>query len=111
MRLSELIAATVVDVDGQSVGGVGDVRLVQDGPYQEAFGAALRVEGLVAGRHGLAARLGYDRGDVKGPWLLWTVFRRSESRARYVAWEQVAEIRDGVVHLSVRADALRGIPR
>jgi hypothetical protein len=111
MRLSELIASTVVDVAGEPIGGVGDVRLVQDGPYQEAFGPALRVEGLVAGRQGLAARLGYDRGDVKGPWLLRTLFRRSEARARYVAWEQIAEIRDGVVHLSVRADALRKIPR
>ena len=70
MLLSELIAAVVVDVEGNEVGAVGDVRLVQDGPFVDPFGAAFRVEGLVAGGHALATRLGYHRGDVVGPRLL-----------------------------------------
>jgi hypothetical protein len=100
MQLSELIAARVVDVDGRKVGTVGDVRLIQDGPYLEAFGAALRVEGIIAGRHGLATRLGYHRGDVTGPWLLRTLFRRIEARAHYIPWPHVQRIDQGVIHLN-----------
>jgi sporulation protein YlmC with PRC-barrel domain len=106
MLLSELIAAVVVDVDGRKVGAVGDVRLVQDGPFLEPFGAALRVEGLVAGRNGLATRLGYHRGDVGGPWLLAKLFRVLERRARYVPWDVVQRVEDDIVHLSVRSSAL-----
>lgn len=106
MLLSELIAAIVVDVEGRGVGTVGDVRLVQDGPYLDPFGAAFRVEGLVAGRQGLATRLGYHRGNVIGPSLLAKVFRAIERRARYVPWDAVDRVEDGVVHLSVRSSTL-----
>jgi hypothetical protein len=111
MILSELLAATVVDVDGRSVGSVGDVCLVQDGPYLDPFGAALRVDGLVAGRHGLATRLGFRRGNVTGPWPVRALFRSLESRARYVSWDQVAAFEDGVVRLSVRSTELADVPR
>ena len=103
MLLSELISAVVVDVEGNEVGAVGDVRLVQDGPYLDPFGAAFRVEGLVAGGHALATRLGYHRGDVVGPRLLALAFRALEARARYVPWAAVDRVEDGRVHLSVRS--------
>jgi sporulation protein YlmC with PRC-barrel domain len=106
MLLSELIAAVVVDVDGRKVGAVGDVRLVQDGPLLDPFGAALRVEGLVAGRNGLATRLGYHRGDVVGPRLLAKLFRAVEGSSRYVPWDVVERVEDGHVHLSVRSTDL-----
>jgi len=100
MQLSELIAARVVDVEGRKVGTVGDVRLIQDGPYLDAFGAALRVDGIIAGRQGLATRLGYHRGDVTGPWLLRTLFRRIEARAHYIPWPHIQRIDQGVIHLN-----------
>ena len=70
MRIGELLHSTVVDADGKRLGSIDDVRLVQDGPYLEGFGAALRVDGLVVGRGGLAVRLGYHRHGVRGPALL-----------------------------------------
>ena len=89
MRLSELLHSEVVDDRGERYGTVDDVRLVQDGPLQGGFGAALRVDGVVIGRGGLGVRLGFHRGDVRGPWLLNTIFSRLERRARYVPWGQV----------------------
>ena len=50
MSLSELIAAVVVDVEGNEVGAVGDVRLVQDGPFLDPFGAAFRVRWMLSRR-------------------------------------------------------------
>ena len=90
MRLAELLDSTVVDVEGHALGSVNDVRLVQDGPVLEGFGAALRVDGLVVGAGSLAVRLGYHRNRVKGPALLKLVLGALERRARFVAWDEVA---------------------
>lgn len=89
MRIGELLASTVVDRDGARLGGVKDVRLVQDGPYIEGFGNALRLDGLVVGGGGLAARLGYHRHGVRGPALLRWAFGAIERRAFYVPWRDV----------------------
>jgi hypothetical protein len=67
MRLSDLLGADVVDEAGRSAGHVHDVRLVQDGPLVGAFGAGLRVDGLIVGRRSLGARLGYERREMRGP--------------------------------------------
>jgi hypothetical protein len=95
MRLSELLGRPVLDADGRAMGTVKDVRLVQDGPYVEGFGQALRVEGLLFGRGALGVRLGMARANVQGPWPLTTVFRRLERRARYVEWDDVTRHDDG----------------
>jgi hypothetical protein len=89
MRLSDLLASTVVDERGHVYGKVDDVRLVQDGPLLGAFGAALRVDGIVIGRGGLGVRLGFLRGKIGAPWLLNALFTRLERRAKYVSWQQV----------------------
>jgi hypothetical protein len=73
---------------------VDDVRLVQDGPILGGFGAALRVEGVVAGGGSLGVRLGFHRGRVKGPWPLKVLFSHLENRAVYVPWEQVTSFAD-----------------
>jgi uncharacterized protein YrrD len=106
MRLSELLHSHVVDVEGNDVGSVDDVRLVQDGPLLLPFGAAFRVEGVVVGHRAVGVRLGYHRGDVKGPWLLKALFHRLERRARYVPWEDVVSWEDDVVRIRVRRDDL-----
>jgi sporulation protein YlmC with PRC-barrel domain len=100
MRLSEVLACRVVDAAGQEIGSVNDVRLVQDGPYVEGFGAGLRVEGFVTGSGRVGERLGYHRGGVEGPWILRTIFARLERRGCYVPWSKVDHVEDGVIRLS-----------
>jgi hypothetical protein len=84
--ISDLIGAAVVDADGKRLGKVTDVRLVQDGPYIEGFGNALRVDSLVIGRDGIANRLGYARGGVHGPWLVRRLASAVEGKAWLVPW-------------------------
>jgi hypothetical protein len=107
MRLSDLLGFTVFDSTGVEVGRINDVRLVQDGPYIEGFGAGLRVEGFVAGPGGVGERLGFHRGGVEGPWILRVIFRSLERRGRYVTWDKVTKMEDGTVRLSVPASTLR----
>jgi sporulation protein YlmC with PRC-barrel domain len=89
MLMSDLIGSHVVDADGKRLGRVTDVRLVQDGPYIEGFGNALRVDGLVIGRAGIANRIGYARGGVRGPWLLRRLASALEGKAWIVPWTDV----------------------
>jgi sporulation protein YlmC with PRC-barrel domain len=110
MRLSDLLHSEVVDADGVALGSVDDVRLVQDGPVQGVFGAALRVEGLLVGRGGLGVRLGFTRVGVKGPKPLKALFGAMERRSRYVRWEQVASADDRVVRLLARAGDVGPVP-
>jgi hypothetical protein len=97
--LSELLHSEVLDSDGQALGRVDDVRLVQDGPVIPGFGSALRVDGLVVGGGGLAVRLGYHRHGVRGPALLKAIFATLERRAHFVPWELVAEWDGSTVRL------------
>lgn len=106
MRLSELLQAHVIDAEGNDLGSVDDVRLVQDGPMLVPFGAAFRVEGLVVGRGAVGTRLGYRRGGVEGPWLLRILFQALERRARYVPWEQVTSWEGDVIRITGRGDKL-----
>lgn len=48
-----LLGAPVHDADGEHVGAVADVRLVQDGTVIGPYGAAYRLSGLIVikGRH------------------------------------------------------------
>lgn len=92
MRLSEILGCEVVDERGRSAGKVHDVRMVQDGPPIGQFGARLRLSGLMVGRWALGARFGYDRGDMKGPWLLKRLIRSIGHSGSYVEWELVRSI-------------------
>jgi hypothetical protein len=105
MRLSDLLGAPVTDADGQALGEVQDVRLVQDGAYVEGFGQALRVEGILTGKGTLAVRLGFARAGITGPWPLTTIFRRLERRARYFSWDGVEGWDEAGVHLKAGATA------
>jgi hypothetical protein len=98
VRGAELLRLPVVGPGGEPLGRVLDVRLVQDGPLLGAF-AAMRVEGFVVGRHGLAARLGYDRYDAQGPWLVGRAVRWVTRHTRYLPWDD-AELDDECVRSS-----------
>lgn len=109
MRLGELLESRVVDVEGRDVGAVLDVRLVQDGPVLEGFGAGLRLDGLVVGAGSIAVRLGYHRHGVQGPFVLRALFAALERRARYVPWSDVATCDGDIVTLHRTAGELRSI--
>jgi hypothetical protein len=110
VRLSDLLGAPVTDADGQALGEVQDVRLVQDGAYVEGFGQALRVEGIVTGKGTLAVRLGFARAGIKGPWPLTAIFRRLERRARYYTWDGVEAWDESGVRLKPGATATEPAP-
>jgi sporulation protein YlmC with PRC-barrel domain len=94
MRLSELLDAEVTDHDGSRLGKVHDVRLVQDAPAGEGRDLAFRVDALVVGRAGVAARLGYSRNEIRGPWLVRLVATRCDRRTEEIPWSDV-EMHDG----------------
>ena len=110
MRLSDLLKSDVVDSQGRRVGRVHDARMVRDGPEQGAFGPAYRMQGLIVGAGSWGSRLGYDRGEVKGPWALKKLFQWFHSDAKFVDWSLVAGLQDGVVNLSVRVEELPAVP-
>jgi hypothetical protein len=80
MRLSDLLDCEVFDHRGDSLGRVRDVRLVMDGPIRGAL-AQLRLDAVIVGGNAIAGRLGYLRGNVRGPALLVALFGRLERRA------------------------------
>ena len=92
MRLSDLLGAEVLDQAGRSAGRVHDVRLVQDGPVTGGFGAGLRLDGLIVGRRAVGARLGYDRGRMKGPLPVKLLAGWLRHDGRYVQWERIRSI-------------------
>jgi len=89
MRLSDLLASTVFDHDGRAIGRVRDVRLVQDGPLVDGTQAAFRVDAILTGGGMIGTRIGYDRGQVRGPALLRWLFSRGERRARTIPMHEL----------------------
>ena len=62
--------------------------LVQDAPGIQDGPAMFRVDAVVVGRWGVAVRLGYEPGGVRGPWLvkwLLTTFIRSPEEIPWTA--------------------------
>jgi sporulation protein YlmC with PRC-barrel domain len=109
VRLSELLRKEVVDERGARAGHVHDVRLLQDGPVNSGFDAAVRVHGLIVGRGGVAHRLGYGRG-TRGPWLL-RVIAEGRHKPLFVPWSQVRQIEgDRIVIRGSREDLKRAVP-
>ena len=105
MRMAELLRCRVEHGDGQALGRVCDVRVVQDGPLRNGVQSALRVDALVVGRGGLAERLGYLRHGVRGPWLLRVLMQRLEQRAFVVDAVDVADWDDDAHVLRLRPGA------
>jgi sporulation protein YlmC with PRC-barrel domain len=103
MRLTELLGRRVVDAAGKDIGGVADVRLVQDGPLQPSMQNAFRVDGLIVVERRSTQLFGYERH--VGPALLrWLVHRRL-GNVWYLPWTDVERIVDGAVETrSGRAD-------
>jgi sporulation protein YlmC with PRC-barrel domain len=110
VRLSDLIGSVVVDAEGDEIGDVGDVWLMQDGPPMGVFGAALRVDRLVIGRFGLASRAGYERPDVRGPVILARLLGRGTKHRPVASWSDIAAIEEGRIRLRRRSGDLERPP-
>jgi hypothetical protein len=103
--MSDLLGSTVLAADGTPRGKVREVRIVQDGPLVGGVQAAMRVDALIVGPVSLGLRLGYATNEVRGPWMLAKLFRRSERRVQPVPFADVDRWDDEsrVVHLRATA--------
>ena len=107
MRLADLLDSNVVDEGGRVLGHVTDVRATQSGPLQGAFGAALQVDGLVVGGTRVGVRLGYERTDIRGPWLLKRLFQWLHHDQIFVPWSRVSTRETGTIRVSGDAADLK----
>jgi sporulation protein YlmC with PRC-barrel domain len=100
MRLSDLLGSEVIAESGHKIGRIHEVRGVQDGPLQDAFGAALRIEGVIVGRGSIGTRLGFDRTDVKAPAAVRFIIESLVGRRLYVPWERITAIQEHCINIS-----------
>jgi sporulation protein YlmC with PRC-barrel domain len=109
--VSDLLGAQVLDAHGAELGRAYDVRLIQDGPEVGPFGASLRLRSLVIGVTAIGARLGFERGEVRGPWPLRAAFSELHGRIRPAGWDEVASIEEDRIRLRIDADQMQGDAR
>jgi hypothetical protein len=88
MKLSELVGVRVETTDGNTLGRVHDVLLVQDGPLGAQGTAGLRLHALAVGKRSIGTQLGFTQGTVAGPWVLRRLFSRAPV---LVPWAAVVE--------------------
>lgn len=86
LTLGTMIGRNVVTADGARVGTVLDVRARSVTTDEDP---APVVRALVVGRTRLGARLGYDRTQGQGPWLLRIAVRALHRSSRLVAWDGI----------------------
>ncbi|MEU4191899.1 hypothetical protein AB0E69_08385 [Kribbella sp. NPDC026611] len=100
MRLNELLGHRVHDRDGNDIGGVADVRLVQEAP------GVLRVDGLILVENRATRLFGYERH--VGPALLRRLVHSRLGEVWFLPWSDVDRITDGHVMIrSSRSDLKR----
>lgn len=100
MRASELLAGTVLDEAGRSLGPVRDVRLDAE---------TYEVVGLVIGGGRLARMAhawGYAEGRAVGPWPFRRLTQRASRRARLIPAEKVVEWGPRIVRIRGSMDDL-----
>jgi sporulation protein YlmC with PRC-barrel domain len=99
VRLSELLASTVVTVDGEHLGHVRDARLVRDGPPAAGASNSFRLHALAVGPHSIGTRLGVTPGHVERPRFLRRLFGW---HAVMVPWTAVRAVEPGRIVVDVR---------
>jgi len=105
MRLNELLGRPVLDAGGTAIGGVADVRLVQDGPLLSSMNSALRIDGLIVVERRATQLFGYERH--VGPALLRWLVHRHLGEVWYLPWTEVS-VADGSISTQVpRAELQR----
>lgn len=103
MRLSDLLAAEVVDREGRSAGAVRDVRV---GVHGTGGVDVIEVEGLIVGRGIIGERFGYAYGQVRGPTILARPMGWLARRARYVDWDDVVAVDEDRIVIAGSVDGL-----
>ncbi|GAA4896253.1 hypothetical protein ACFPM3_15915 [Streptomyces coeruleoprunus] len=96
MRASDLLRAEVVDETGHRLGTVHDLRVVRS-----STSAPWQLQAVVVGATGVAHRLGYATGEVRGPAPLSRTAHRLARRSQVVAWSRVIAYGEG--RITVRA--------
>lgn len=86
-RLGALLGARIVLRDGSEVGHVNDVRLT-GGPGLQTY----VLDGLVVGPGSEGSMLGYDRREVRGPWLVRAIVVAANRDASFVPWREIRRI-------------------
>jgi PRC-barrel domain len=88
MLLSDLLGVPVVTTDGDELGHVHDVVLVQDGPMGSNRRAGIRLHAIAVGSRSIGSQLGHAQGTVEGPWLLRRMLHRPP---RIVSWSAIVQ--------------------
>jgi hypothetical protein len=110
MRATDLLGATVYDIDGQAVGAVRDLHFDAGGRAVPDSGRpAYRLTALECGPVGVAHRLGYGRRTMAGPWPIPALVRRLARRSVVVNWADIARINGSRIDLTVRRADLRAL--
>ena len=91
MLLSDLLGVDVFTTDGDGLGRVHDVVLVQDGPMDAHGRAGLRLHAVAVGPRSLGSQLGYAQGTVRGPWLLRRLLHR---KPLVIPWPAIVDRSD-----------------
>jgi sporulation protein YlmC with PRC-barrel domain len=107
MRLNELLGRRVIDAAGTEIGGVADVRLIQDGPLLTSMQRALRVDGLIVVEHRTSRLFGYERH--VGPALLRRLVHSRLGQVWYLPWDNVEQITDAEIHVRSRREDLQAM--
>ncbi len=106
MRLNDLLGRPVTDRHGHRIGGVADVRLIQDGPLPPGGSqAALRVDGLIIVERRATQLFGYERR--VGPALLRAIVHSRLGEVWYLPWNDIARITDEAVELATERKNLQ----
>jgi len=98
VMLTDLLGLPVLQEDAR-LGYVVDARFVLDGAPDGVLARA-RLLGLIVGPRSRLGFLGYEREDLRAPWLLARLLRRREHGAYLVGMEDVVEVGRG--HVRVR---------
>jgi hypothetical protein len=109
-RISDLLGARVITLDGHEIGHINDVRLA---PGQTIRGvrAELLVAGLVISDRHAGSMLGYDRRSDQGPWLVRALVRRLHRKARYLPWTAVEHVAWDQKRITVDPNAVQPLSR
>lgn len=101
IRATHLLGCAVLDVDGEFIGRVHDLRFSASGGRDAGW--RCRLTGIACGtRAPLGHRLGYGTGDMAGPWPLSVVFRRRRQRWIEIDWSDVTSVQRPHLHVSRR---------
>lgn len=114
MILSELLDMPVIDVGGERLGTVVDVRF-RRGARRRDHEGDFELIALIVSPHSRLSMYGYERGRVNRPVVVARVIEWLHRGSRLIPWECVRVVERDAVVLGVAApeiplDVRRGIP-